>query len=124
MPLNRRRFVILSGLALSGAAAATSCRPSSPSANASAVDASAAESAQTSGPVSQSPISNPQSLTGTPLAPTGLYAPPRGDIRLAVISDLNSAYGSTDYRREVIEGVNMLPDWQPDMVVCGGDMVA
>ncbi|MGB3787284.1 MAG: metallophosphoesterase, partial [Phormidesmis sp.] len=42
----------------------------------------------------------------------------------AVISDLNSAYGSTDYRREVIEGVNMLPDWQPDMVVCGGDMVA
>ncbi len=117
MPLNRRRFVILSGLALGGAAAATSCSPSNPS-------ASASESTQTSISASQSPIPNPQSLTGTPLAPTGLYAPPRGDIRLAVISDLNSAYGSTDYRPEVIEGVNMLPDWQPDMVLCGGDMVA
>ncbi|MEO1149324.1 MAG: metallophosphoesterase, partial [Cyanobacteria bacterium J06638_22] len=29
--------------------------------------------------------------------PNGLYEPPRGDIRLVVISDLNSAYGSTDY---------------------------
>ncbi len=128
MPFNRRRFVILGGLALGGAAAA-SCSPSGPNANAS-------ESAQTStpifqspisqSPVSQSPIPNPaaQSSTGIPLGPTGLYAPPRGDIRLAVISDLNSAYGSTDYRREVIEGINMLPDWQPDMVLCAGDMVA
>ncbi|MEM6597631.1 MAG: metallophosphoesterase, partial [Cyanobacteria bacterium P01_C01_bin.69] len=44
--------------------------------------------------------------------------------RLAIISDLNSAYGSTDYRPEVIEGITLLPEWQPDIVICGGDMVA
>ena len=122
MPLNRRRFIVLSGLALGGAAVATSCSPSSPSANASNID-----SAQPSDSLPSSSTftaSAPTSLAGTPLGPAGLYAPPRGDIRLAVISDLNSAYGSTDYRREVIEGITMLPDWQPDMVLCAGDMVA
>ncbi|MEA5593147.1 metallophosphoesterase [Rivularia sp. UHCC 0363] len=54
----------------------------------------------------------------------GLFDPPRGDVRLAVISDLNSAYGSTDYDPEVDKGINLLPFWQPDMVVCSGDMVA
>lgn len=54
----------------------------------------------------------------------GLYNPPRGDIRLVVISDLNSAYGSTDYDPEVDKGMALLPFWQPDMVVCSGDMVA
>lgn len=53
-----------------------------------------------------------------------LYNPPRGDVRLAVISDLNSAYGSTDYEPEVDKGINLLPFWQPDLVLCGGDMVA
>ena len=53
-----------------------------------------------------------------------LYNPPRGDVRLVVISDLNSAYGSTDYDPEVDKGVNLVPFWQPDVVVCGGDMVA
>ncbi|GBO53990.1 hypothetical protein APA_1938 [Pseudanabaena sp. lw0831] len=56
--------------------------------------------------------------------PNGLYNPPRGDVRLVVISDLNSAYGSTDYDPEVDKGVALLPFWQPDMVVCSGDMVA
>ncbi|ELS34263.1 MULTISPECIES: metallophosphoesterase family protein [Pseudanabaena] len=56
--------------------------------------------------------------------PNGLYDPPRGDIRLAVISDLNSSYGSTDYEPEVDKGLSLLPFWQPDMVVCSGDMVA
>jgi hypothetical protein len=54
----------------------------------------------------------------------GLYDPPRGDIRLVVISDLNSAYGSTDYDPEVDKAMTLLPFWQPDMVVCSGDMVA
>ncbi len=54
----------------------------------------------------------------------GLFNPPRGDVRLVVISDLNAAYGSTDYDPEVDKGINLLPFWQPDMVVCGGDMVA
>lgn len=56
--------------------------------------------------------------------PGGLVDPPRGDVRIVVISDLNSAYGSTDYDPEVDQGVALIPFWQPDMVVCGGDMVA
>lgn len=54
----------------------------------------------------------------------GLYNPPRGDVRLAVISDLNSAYGSTDYEPEVDKAIALLPFWQPDLVACSGDMVA
>jgi len=54
----------------------------------------------------------------------GLFNPPRGDVRFVVISDLNTAYGSTDYPREVDQGIALLPLWQPDMVLCSGDMVA
>ena len=57
-------------------------------------------------------------------APKGLYAPPRGDVRIIVISDLNSAYGSTDYIEQVKQAIAFLPDWEPDLVLCGGDMVA
>lgn len=54
----------------------------------------------------------------------GLYNPPRGDVRLMVISDLNSAYGSTEYDPEVDQGISLIPFWQPDLVLCSGDMVA
>ncbi|GAB1541873.1 metallophosphoesterase [Scytonema sp. NUACC21] len=54
----------------------------------------------------------------------GLLDPPRGDVRLLVISDLNSAYGSTDYDPEVDKGMALIPFWRPDLVLCGGDMVA
>lgn len=54
----------------------------------------------------------------------GLYNPPRGDIRLVVVSDLNGVYGSTDYDPEIDRAMQLLPYWQPDMVVCSGDMVA
>lgn len=54
----------------------------------------------------------------------GLYNPPRGDVRLVAISDLNSSYGSIDYDPEVETAIKLLPFWQPDMVVCSGDMVA
>ncbi len=113
MPLNRRRFVLLSGLAIGGAGIGAACSKSvAQSAG------SAAEASSPSLPLSPSPQS------GTAIAPTGLFAPQRGDIRLAIISDLNSNYGSTDYRPEVITGMALLPDWQPDLVICGGDMVA
>jgi Icc-related predicted phosphoesterase len=56
--------------------------------------------------------------------PEGLYTPPRKDVRLVVISDLNSAYGSTDYDPEVDKAIALVPFWQPDVVVCSGDMVA
>ena len=57
-------------------------------------------------------------------APKGLYAPPRGDVRIILISDLNSAYGSTDYIEQVKQAIAFVPDWEPDLVLCGGDMVA
>lgn len=63
---------------------------------------------------------SPVTIAGT----ESLYNPPRGDVRLMVISDLNSAYGSTEYDPEVDEAVRLIPFWQPDMVVCSGDMVA
>jgi len=53
-----------------------------------------------------------------------VYDPPRHDVRLVVISDLNTVYGSTDYPPAVDKGMALLPFWQPDMVVCSGDMVA
>jgi predicted MPP superfamily phosphohydrolase len=50
--------------------------------------------------------------------------PPRGDVRLLVISDLNSAYGSTEYEKEVHLALKMIPFWQPDLILCSGDMIA
>ncbi len=66
-------------------------------------------------------------LNSTPpvaIAPKGMFAPLKGDVRLAVISDLNSSYGSTDYEAEVVDAIARIPEWQPDIVLCGGDMVA
>jgi hypothetical protein len=50
--------------------------------------------------------------------------PPRGDLRLALISDLNASYGSTTYIPPVHRGVELLAALQPDLVLCAGDMVA
>lgn len=57
-------------------------------------------------------------------APKGLTAPVRGDVRIVAISDLNSSYGSTSYEPEVERAIALIPDWQPDLVLCGGDMIA
>ncbi|MEO0801422.1 MAG: metallophosphoesterase [Cyanobacteria bacterium J06642_2] len=56
--------------------------------------------------------------------PNGLFQPTRGDVRLAVISDLNGPYGSTDYEPEVDKAIALLPFWQPDLAIAGGDMIA
>lgn len=45
-------------------------------------------------------------------------------IRIAVISDLNAAYGSLDYSPDVPAVIAGLVRMKPDMVLCGGDMVA
>jgi len=74
------------------------------------------ESVTLNAPVARSPISSP--------APKGLTAPVRGDVRIVVISDLNSQYGSTTYEKEVDQAIAFIPDWQPDLVLCSGDMVA
>lgn len=48
----------------------------------------------------------------------------REDIRIVVISDLNSQYGSTEYEPEIDKAIALIPQWQPDLVLCGGDMIA
>ena len=53
-----------------------------------------------------------------------LYLPPHQDFRIVVISDLNSQYGSTEYEPEVEQAIALMPQWQPDLVLCGGDMIA
>ncbi|MBF2057194.1 MAG: metallophosphoesterase [Cyanobacterium sp. T60_A2020_053] len=68
-------------------------------------------------PISQAPHPITQ-------APHLISQPSKGDIRLLVISDLNSAYGSTEYEPEVSRALDLILSWQPDLVLCGGDMIA
>lgn len=121
MPMNRRRFVILGGLGLGAAGMAGLRLRSAIGSEENSISTLAPEHE-----VTTAEALNPQvgAETAVAVGPAGLFAPVRGDVRLAVISDLNSAYGSTDYHSKVIEGVSLLPGWQPDMVLCGGDMVA
>ncbi|MGK7939647.1 MAG: metallophosphoesterase [Crocosphaera sp.] len=58
------------------------------------------------------------------VAANGLFAPIKGDVRIVVISDLNSQYGSTDYDPEIDKAISLIPQWKPELVLCGGDMVA
>lgn len=51
--------------------------------------------------------------------------PQRGNLRLAVVADFNSSFGSTSYEWQVDSLIQRLPRlWQPDLVVSGGDMIA
>ena len=52
------------------------------------------------------------------------FCHPRQDFRIVVISDLNSQYGSTKYEPEVKQAISLTVKWQPDLVLCGGDMIA
>ena len=46
-------------------------------------------------------------------------------VKIAVISDLNSQYGSTEYEPEIAKGIDLIVnDWQPDLVLGGGDAIA
>ncbi len=104
MPYNRRRFLLISG-SLCGVGIAT-----------------LAHQVFSRNPTpSQAPptLPSPQAV-----APARMYAPLRGDVRIVVISDLNSQYGSTSYESEVDKAITLIPDWQPDLVLCGGDMIA
>ncbi|BAU44254.1 metallophosphoesterase family protein [Leptolyngbya sp. O-77] len=66
------------------------------------------------------PVETQAVLDGLPNFPN----PPRGDVRLVVISDLNESYGSTSYSKEVDRAIALVPFWRPDLVLCGGDMIA
>ncbi|MEO0349454.1 MAG: metallophosphoesterase [Cyanobacteria bacterium P01_A01_bin.15] len=111
---NRRHFLALGGFALG----ACSTRPF-------AQTVTRAETAATE-PGSPAAVAELQRHPnfGKAIGPEALFAPRRGDVRAVVISDMNSRYGSVDYRREVMKGVSILPQWQPDIVLCAGDMVA
>jgi hypothetical protein len=51
--------------------------------------------------------------------------PKRGDFRLIAVSDMNSSFGSVSYEYQVDSIFQRIPRlWSPDMVICGGDMVA
>jgi len=45
-------------------------------------------------------------------------------LRVAVISDLNGSYGSTEYRSSVSVAINRIIEINPDLVISTGDMVA
>jgi len=45
-------------------------------------------------------------------------------IKIAIISDLNSGYGSTVYHPDVAATLKALDSIKPDIILCGGDMVA
>lgn len=52
-------------------------------------------------------------------------APAAEPLRVVVLSDLNSAYGSLEYEPEVGHAVaRTIRDWRPDLVLIAGDMVA
>ncbi|MEO7282544.1 metallophosphoesterase, partial [Gelidibacter sp.] len=51
--------------------------------------------------------------------------PQRGDLRIAVISDLNSGLGAVDYEWQVDSIIQRIPRiWKPDLVISGGDLIA
>ncbi len=62
--------------------------------------------------------------TGLSAAALPLSATRRAALRVGLISDLNSSYGSTTYIPAVHQGLDQLITLQPDLVVCAGDMVA
>ncbi len=111
MVINRRQFLIAGGLAVgSGATGLARWVRSQPSLD------------------GMLPADSP-AITADPVrpsapAPVGFAAPSKGDVRLVVISDLNSSFGSTDYLPVVTDAIAKIPDWQPDLVICGGDMIA
>lgn len=45
-------------------------------------------------------------------------------LKICVISDLNSSYGSTTYSDDVKAVISQLSVIKPDIILCGGDMVA
>lgn len=112
MVYNRRQFLILTGGLVGVTLATASHKLFSQSQPNDSQDIAV-------NPPDPSPINQPVAI-----APNGLYAPIKGDVRIVVISDLNSQYGSTDYDPEVDQAIALIPQWKPDLVLCGGDMVA
>lgn len=45
-------------------------------------------------------------------------------LRIVLIADLNESYGSTHYKKYVDSALTYIEKWQPDLVLCAGDMIA
>ncbi len=61
------------------------------------------------------------SLTGLSLAQTN---PPRGDVRVVVLSDFNPSYGETVYSPQVAKVIKATTEvWRPDLFLSAGDLV-
>ena len=52
------------------------------------------------------------------------FVSPAAALEVAVISDLNGSYGSTDYQAHVSDAVAAIVELEPDLVLVTGDMVA
>jgi hypothetical protein len=74
-------------------------------------------------PPASVPVSTPTTVEVEGLSQP-LFLPARRDERLLVISDMNGIYGSTVYDPEVDRAIRLVPIWDPDIVISGGDMVA
>lgn len=49
----------------------------------------------------------------------------QADLRIVVISDLNSSYGSVTYEAEVHQAIRLIrEEWRPDLVLAAGDLIA
>ena len=60
-----------------------------------------------------------------PAAAQVAFDPPRGDLRVVVMSDLNGSYGATAYAAAVHRAVAAtVAVWRPDLVLLPGDLVA
>ncbi|MEA5462492.1 metallophosphoesterase family protein [Leptothoe sp. PORK10 BA2] len=122
--LNRRHFLLLGGFSLGACAA----RPLAQAVPTGSPPLETVVGPDTSIAEGNNPGLAPQSIRhpnfGKAIGPEELFAPKRGDVRAVVISDMNSRYGAVDYRQEVMKGVSILPQWEPDIVLCVGDMVA
>jgi predicted MPP superfamily phosphohydrolase len=46
------------------------------------------------------------------------------NLKILVLSDLNDGYGATTYSQEVLDVVDRIAELKPDLILCGGDMVA
>ncbi|MEQ8238612.1 MAG: phosphodiester glycosidase family protein [Cyclobacteriaceae bacterium] len=51
-------------------------------------------------------------------------SPAKGDLRIAVISDFNGSFGNVNYEKRVTDLIARMPNYSPDLVICGGDMIA
>lgn len=51
--------------------------------------------------------------------------PPRGDLRLVLLSDINGSYGALSYPPAVLSAIERTVNlWQPDLLLSAGDVIA